>query len=663
MCETKNITNGIRKSCLQNVWMPAHGRLQRHITASSIVRVIFCIIMALLSGQIVAYANQIACEARLDFTWMVTRDGLRYGVMLLVFFEIMYHVYRLWSSRLARTSVTSPTTGIPICSSAIRYTGFRWSTLRTLLSGIFLLLAWSPYIYWYYPGTLWYDTGDQILQFFGYQVLDSSGQYITTHHPLFDTLLFGWFAQIGSALFNSKALGLALLIGIQIMVGAFELSYAVEWFRSHGTGCIARALLLLFFAFFPFFPTFYCGLVKDSVHALFLVPWLLMYFDVALTHGTALSRPWPAILFGLLSIGNALTTATGMYITALSLLAAMFFVPGRVRRIGCTIASAVLVVFCQLVFPAVIPTPYPVQKSDAHQMFILPMQMTARYSSQFHDDVTSTERIAIDGFNMVSFDEMPQQYNPYLADPIIHLKLGDPSYQNQYVRAWISMGLRHPDSYLQAFLCMESGWFATRKSSEPDPSQYMSDTWLHIHDKVEAHSLEYSYQHRTPTYMNFTTETAIPGYVSVNMPDFETHTVRNSAAIDKAIDMFKELPVANTLMVQSMWTFILPMMMLYATIRGSKFTKMFWLFAPMMLTLLSLIPSGISLPLKPTGSRYMFMLVIIVPIMMMLMLSTFARDNIGNRAADFGDMIRDGSVTRTSVKSKLPHDINQSATN
>lgn len=59
----------------------------------------------------------------------------------------------------------------------------------------------------------------------------------------------------------------------------------------------------------------------------------------------------------------------------------------------------------------------------------------------------------------------------------------------------------------------------------------------------------------------------------------------------------------------------------------------------------------------------MFMLIIIVPVMMMMLLSTFARDNIGTRAADFGDMIRNGSVTRASVKSKLPHDINQSTTN
>lgn len=80
-----------------------------------------------------------------------------------------------------------------------------------------------------------YDTGDQILQFYGYQILDSSGKYITTHHPLFDTL----FTRIRAFLFNSKALGLALLIGIQIIVGAFELSYVVEWFRSHGTGRIA----------------------------------------------------------------------------------------------------------------------------------------------------------------------------------------------------------------------------------------------------------------------------------------------------------------------------------------------------------------------------------------------------------------------------------------
>ena len=115
-------------------------------------------------------------------------------------------------------------------------------------------------------------------------------------------------------------------------------------------------------------------------------------------------------------------------------------------------------------------------------------------------------------------------------------------------------------------------------------------------------------------------------------------------------------------MAQSLWTFILPMMMHYVSIRGSKVRKMLWLSVPILLTLLSLIPSGISLPLKPTGSRYMFML-IIVPVMMTLMLSTFVRDNIGTRAADFGDMIRNSSVTRTSVKSKLPHDINQSTTN
>lgn len=159
-----------------------------------------------------------------------------------------------------------------------------------------------------------------------------------------------------------------------------------------------------------------------------LVPWLLMYLNVALTHGASVSRPWPAILFGLLSVGNALTTATGMYITVLSLLAVIFFISGRVRKISCAAASVVLVVFCQLAFPTIVPTPYPVQKSDAHQMFILPIQMTARYSSQFHDDVTNEQREAIDGFNMVSYDTMPMKYNPHLADPVIHLELRNPSY-------------------------------------------------------------------------------------------------------------------------------------------------------------------------------------------------------------------------------------------
>lgn len=660
-----------------------NGRGRHHAAVGSVARVVLCVVLALLSGQIIAYANQVACEASLDVTPTVTRDGIRYGVVLLVFFEIMYQVYRLWGSRMVRrrtcavahsavmhprsdsgsedgsgertaetdanaaekSSSASSASGV---SSPARFTGRWWSVLRTFLGGLFLLLAWAPYIYWYFPGSLWYDTDSQVLQSYGFQTLDSTGPYITTHHPLFDTLLFGWFTRLGSVLFDSKASGLTLLIGIQVVVGAFELSYVVEWFRSHGVGRIVRVLLLLFFAFFPFFPCFYCTLVKDSVHVLFLVPWLVMYLDVVLTRGASVSRPWPAVLFGLLSVGNALTTATGMYITALSLLVAIFFVSGRVRKICFAAAGVVLAVFCQLVFPATVPTPYPVQKSDAHQMFILPMQLTARYSSQFHDDVTPEEREAIDGFNMVSYDDMPQAYNPYLADPVIHLELNDPSYRNQYIRAWVSMGMRHPEGYLQAFLCMESGWFATRRSAEPDTGRYMSDTWRRIDSAVESGSAEYSYDHQVPTYMLFTVTAGYPSHLPKDIPDFKIEQVADAESITGAIKKFEDLPVVNVLMVQATWTFILPMMMLYVAVRGRKFAAMFWLFVPMLLTLLSLAPSGLSLPLKPTGSRYMYMLIIIVPIMMMLMLRAFAQSpaDVEAGGADVGrlDAAEDGGA-------------------
>ena len=59
---------------------------------------------------------------------------------------------------------------------------------------------------------------------------------------------------------------------------------------------------------------------------------------------------------------------------------------------------------------------------------------------------------------------MTKNYEPFLTDKASMYKLDDASLRNDYFKVWLSQGLKHPKSYIDAFAALESGWFAISKS-------------------------------------------------------------------------------------------------------------------------------------------------------------------------------------------------------
>ena len=73
-----------------------------------------------------------------------------------------------------------------------------------------IFMLWLPYILLLYPGIMYWDTGDQVAQFFGISVFGQKPGQIWDHHPFFDTYLYGAFLWLSHAVTGSYIIGIFL---------------------------------------------------------------------------------------------------------------------------------------------------------------------------------------------------------------------------------------------------------------------------------------------------------------------------------------------------------------------------------------------------------------------------------------------------------------------
>lgn len=67
--------------------------------------------------------------------------------------------------------------------------------------GAIIYACWSPLLVLLFPGVIWWDTRQQLLQYNGLPNALSDG-VITDHHPVLDTYLYGWFTDLGLSLIH-----------------------------------------------------------------------------------------------------------------------------------------------------------------------------------------------------------------------------------------------------------------------------------------------------------------------------------------------------------------------------------------------------------------------------------------------------------------------------
>lgn len=117
------------------------------------------------------------------------------------------------------------------------------------------------------------------------------------HHPIFDTLIFGAFAQTSDALFGNWNVGVFAYVVLQALAIVFSLAFSIAYAAKLGVSRWAQYTLVVFFAFMPFYAAYAATMVKDSFFSWLYVLYFLLLFEVVLTKGKYLQSKKAFIWF------------------------------------------------------------------------------------------------------------------------------------------------------------------------------------------------------------------------------------------------------------------------------------------------------------------------------------------------------------------------------
>ena len=294
------------------------------------------------------------------------------------------------------------------------------------------------------------------------------------HHPYFVQLIHALFFNIGKEI-GHLSVGFFLLALLSIIFSSAIILYGIRLMQ-HAN--LSRRLLIAFaisYALFPLYPYLSINPTKDGLFAYTFLLYLFTLFELYITDTQCLYNKRFLVLHTVTILLLCLTRHQGIYIVFVECVLLLLCYKSNWKGIILmTVPSLCLVsAYNNVLLPFI-----NVEPAGKQEVYGSLFQQTAYYLQQHPDDVTTSELSAINKVlnsdtiivKYVSDTTDPvkngYKYNPwyrhYIGAPSIFRHI-DHSHEAEdlkaYRSAWLSMGLRHPLTYIEASLAISAGFF------------------------------------------------------------------------------------------------------------------------------------------------------------------------------------------------------------
>lgn len=299
----------------------------------------------------------------------------------------------------------------------------------------------------YYPAIMAYDVIPQLDQ------IRISG--LTTHHPLIHTLYLAACLKLGEILpffANADRAGLAIYSLTQMAFVAACFSYAYVFLVRRGVKRWICRLFVVYVAFFPTHGLLAVSITKDTVYAALVMVFTILVWELLTGEECPEGRFWAAYLFVTLFL--LLFRNNSVYAWIVYVVLAAF--AGRKKplffRRCCACHGAVFLLYL-CVNTLLIHAASATSNTYAREMLSVPAQQIARAAAYHEEELTSEDLAAL---GTIWKEGLPE-YEPAIADRSKRDITGEEDTLKLLAKEWISLGLRYPGEYLNAFLLKNKG--------------------------------------------------------------------------------------------------------------------------------------------------------------------------------------------------------------
>lgn len=318
-----------------------------------------------------------------------------------------------------------------------------WRALRRWLVPTFAVVwpGWLTWLLVHYPGSVDSDTITQLFQWLG--LADK-----VDNHPWFDTMIFGWFWDIGRAV-GDLNVGLFAFLLFQVTATALGMALALTYLGRLGLSDTARWILTVFVAVFPTFPIAVSSMSKDTFAGIFWLPFLVLFAEAVRTRGRVLCRPWVGAAAISLAIPLILAKRTNVYVFVLCAVVVLLIAAWR-TRLRVILGTVLILAVTNVIWPHVALPALGVKPGTLTDTLSIPVQQTARTVALHGASIPASERAAIDA--VLRYKGLAEAYVPRRSDTVKGRwnRNATTAQQLAYARVWFVELTRYPGTYLAA---------------------------------------------------------------------------------------------------------------------------------------------------------------------------------------------------------------------
>ncbi len=358
----------------------------------------------------------------------------------------------------------------------------------TLFCAALFALCWSPYLLAFFPGTLSWDIGEMLAQFFGLRAMD-------TWHPVFLTWVVGACLWLGR-LFHSDNLGAALFMLLQTAALALALGEAVRRIRQMGANRVTQGMALCFFGLSPIWGSYAQFICKDTLYTALLLLFALQTLQALRARGALSGKD--LLCYGAAALFTCLVRSNGIYaVLPTAVLVALFAARGALCLKLCAFlggALALAVLFSGALLPAL-----GIRDETASGIYSVCFQQSARTLRDHGDAVTPQEYAEID--RALDAQNLPELYEPWISDPVKYTfkfygqgATAEKEALARYMKTWSAMLRKYPLTYLETFVAGNSGYYAFLPKLEGETynnqagNRFVFETHAQVATNLDVHT-------------------------------------------------------------------------------------------------------------------------------------------------------------------------------
>ena len=347
-------------------------------------------------------------------------------------------------------------------------------------SWLLIFVAWIPYFLRFFPGIL---TNDSRLQL---QYIEEG--FFDNHHPFVHTWFEGGIYNLGKILFNNTNLAMSMVTIVQMIILSAIFAYAVRFLYKHKFNSLIVIIVLLLYAFMPQFSVYSVTLWKDILFGgaclLLLISIVEMTLQDKFEKGTF-------IIFIIAFLMMLFFRNNGVYVLLLCTPFFLYCFRSKLKIMLITIIS--LFAFYFIVTGPIYKT-INVRESSSVETYGMMLQHVGRVIASGDEIDYKNEKYLKTLFD---FDTIKNVYKPYLIDPVknnMNREEFDKT-KGQFYLTWLSLFLKHPDTYIEATLSQTAGyWYPSVKYWTTPPISYENTYGVHskslVPSKVE-HAIDW----------------------------------------------------------------------------------------------------------------------------------------------------------------------------